>query len=251
MNRSRILPQPVQVITRSVGERLRAARVAAGLTGREVLERVGIDPGNLSRMERSKRTPTVEVLGRLAALYGVSLAEILGPEPEGGPSWLPRLSPNLSVDAFLACEESQEGEELRRRWGASPDLRRMARVFAIEVFEPVRAVLGVNVVVRRGLRFGPSPGGAPASLPCSRSHADGLGADVVPVGMCLPVAMTLLATAVRSGAVPSLDLATIEGDSVLHLQAAPEGRSARQEVEAPTGLDRWSLQAVASRSLIP
>src|SRR5512137_359020 len=103
MNRSRIVSQPIQAITRSVGERLRAARVAAGLTGREVLERAGIDPGNLSRMERSKRTPTVEVLERLAALYGVSLAELLGPETEGAPTWRPRLSPNLAVDAFLVA----------------------------------------------------------------------------------------------------------------------------------------------------
>jgi transcriptional regulator with XRE-family HTH domain len=251
MGRSRAAANPDPSIARSVGQRLRAARVAAGLTGREVLEQAGIDPGNLSRMERSKRTPTVEVLGRLAALYGVSLADLLGPEPAGGASWVPRLSPNLAVDAFLASSDPQEAYDVRQAWSAGPDLRRTARSFAVTVFEPVRAALGVSLAVTSGLRVR-EPGLRPtAAQPCTHPHGAGLSADVVPVGMCLTVATAILAEAVSKGGLTGLDMASIEGEAVLHLQAAEEGTEPRRQVLGGGDLCSWGQRAVASRYLLP
>ncbi|MEI7705183.1 MAG: helix-turn-helix domain-containing protein [Deltaproteobacteria bacterium] len=230
-----------------VAERLRAARVAAGLTGRDVLERTGVDPGNLSRMERNKRVPTMEVLARLALLYGVPMASLIGPESDPAPE--PLLGPDLTLAAFLARSDPDEAEEVRRRWSSSADLRRNGRRFAYEVFAPVRAVLGVPLVVTAGL--GLETAGEDRECVCHQPHHLALSADVVPVGMCLPVAVSLLAKGVRAGSLDALDEASVEGDSHLHLLAAAEGAVPRRLVTGAQELCRWGLLAEASRKLIP
>lgn len=71
-----------------LGARLKAARVAAGLTQQAVQEACGVVRTNLVRYERDTKTPTLRVLYVLARAYGVEVcsllppaAEVLGPAP--------------------------------------------------------------------------------------------------------------------------------------------------------------------------
>ncbi|HEX6077832.1 MAG TPA: helix-turn-helix domain-containing protein [Micromonosporaceae bacterium] len=55
------------------GSRIRAARLAAGLTLRELARRAVVDPGYLSQIETGKRAPSPEILARLGDVLGVEL----------------------------------------------------------------------------------------------------------------------------------------------------------------------------------
>jgi transcriptional regulator with XRE-family HTH domain len=211
-----------------LGRRLRDARLGAGLTGPGVLARTGIDPGNLSRMEHGRRVPSVAILVTLAKLYRVSLSALFeaaaGTDPAGPES----LSPGLQLADYVAAPEPGFRELHERHWNDRPDLRDNARRFANDVFEPVRAILGVPLRVESGYR---SPaldrkvlrGQAPFS-----AHTHGLAADVTPVGMSIQAALPLIRAAVQRGNLEHLDFVGIEKSQWLHLQAAPEAQAARR-----------------------
>ena len=55
---------------------LKAARVNAGFTQEEVSELVKVSTNSLSAWEKGIRYPRIDVVGILAALYGVSIDEI-------------------------------------------------------------------------------------------------------------------------------------------------------------------------------
>jgi transcriptional regulator with XRE-family HTH domain len=216
-----------------VGHFLRAARVAAGLTGQKVLSLTGIDPGNLCRMEQGARLPSLSQLLALAALYRVPLASLVEPPSDAFPAVVAPLSPSLPVAAFVDAPHPAAVALHERHWQERPDLRANARRFAKRVFEPVQSVLGVSLRVERGYR---SPaldrtnlkGHAPFS-----AHTHGLAADVTPGAMPLRGALRALRAAVRRGDLPDLDFAAIESSRWLHIQAAPDGLAARRVI-APT-----------------
>lgn len=234
------VPEPEPVLSLLPGtplaRRLRAGRLAAGLTGPAVLAMTGIDPGNLSRMESGKRVPTVATLITLAKLYGIPLATLaeaaagadLG--TNGGQGTPETLSPSLPVAAFVATPDPAFRQVHERDWQARADLRENARRFALEVFEPVQAVLGVPLRVESGYR---SPGldrrvlrdQAPFS-----AHTHALAADVIPLGISVRGALPLLRAAVDRGDLEHLDLADVESGLWLHLQAAPDALPARHLV---------------------
>lgn len=58
--------------------RLKAARVAKGLTQPAVAAALGVSQAYISKLERGEKRPSVEMLKRLAALYGVSETYLLG-----------------------------------------------------------------------------------------------------------------------------------------------------------------------------
>jgi DNA-binding XRE family transcriptional regulator len=60
-----------------LGQRLRALRVAAGLTQAELARRTGIHRPNIARVEAGRHTPSLETLARLAAAIGVSTTRVL------------------------------------------------------------------------------------------------------------------------------------------------------------------------------
>ncbi|MEV0191059.1 XRE family transcriptional regulator [Kitasatospora purpeofusca] len=64
-----------------MGPRLRTAREQSGATLNGVGRATGIPPSTLSRIETGRRRPTLEVLLRLAKVYGVSLDELAGTAP--------------------------------------------------------------------------------------------------------------------------------------------------------------------------
>ena len=63
---------------RALGTRLRAARVAAGWTQRELAERADLADRYLSRLELGLAMPSVWVVARLARHLGVSLDALVG-----------------------------------------------------------------------------------------------------------------------------------------------------------------------------
>ncbi|MDR6974161.1 transcriptional regulator with XRE-family HTH domain [Streptomyces sp. 3330] len=71
----------------AMGPRLRAARERHGATLTGVSRATGIAPSTLSRIETGRRSPTLDVVLRLAKEYGVSLDELAGiaPAPAAGP----------------------------------------------------------------------------------------------------------------------------------------------------------------------
>lgn len=73
--------------TTTMAERLRWARICAGLTGSALAERAGITPATISRLEHSKVEATARTLHALASALGVPMAWIwIGegnpPDPE-------------------------------------------------------------------------------------------------------------------------------------------------------------------------
>jgi len=55
---------------------LRSKRVALGLKLKEAAERVNSDPGNLSRIELGKQTPSLALARRIADIYELTLDEV-------------------------------------------------------------------------------------------------------------------------------------------------------------------------------
>lgn len=65
----------------SIGERLRAYRIAAELRSEDVADRLNISRAAIYKLERGEIVK-IDTLERLAALFGVSLANLLGVEVE-------------------------------------------------------------------------------------------------------------------------------------------------------------------------
>jgi XRE family transcriptional regulator, fatty acid utilization regulator len=60
-----------------VGRRIRAARIARGLTVNELAERVGMGQGQCSRTERGDYLPSLFTAARFARALGVPLSELV------------------------------------------------------------------------------------------------------------------------------------------------------------------------------
>jgi transcriptional regulator with XRE-family HTH domain len=74
--------QSAPELTRSVPP-LCAVRIAHGLSVRETARRAAITPSHLSRVERGERQLSVEALGRLARVLGLTeLSKLLAPYRE-------------------------------------------------------------------------------------------------------------------------------------------------------------------------
>ncbi len=61
----------------ALGARLRALRMAAGLTQAELARRTGIHRPNIARVEAGRHTPSLETLSRLAAAIGIPTTRVL------------------------------------------------------------------------------------------------------------------------------------------------------------------------------
>ncbi|MFF4369608.1 helix-turn-helix transcriptional regulator [Streptomyces sp. NPDC001594] len=72
-------PPPAWVLARRlvIGDRVRDARAAAGLTQEELAKRVGIDYKTVHRIEYATSDPSLTVLLLIAAALGLSLAELV------------------------------------------------------------------------------------------------------------------------------------------------------------------------------
>jgi transcriptional regulator with XRE-family HTH domain len=65
------------------GQRLRGARLGAGMSQSDLEDRSGIPKARLSRYENGHVAPSIQTLERLARALAVSQASLLGEEPGG------------------------------------------------------------------------------------------------------------------------------------------------------------------------
>lgn len=61
----------------ALGDRIRALRKEAGWSQAELAERIGVDPGRVSRYEAGRITPSADALVRLAEVLNVSIDHLL------------------------------------------------------------------------------------------------------------------------------------------------------------------------------
>jgi transcriptional regulator with XRE-family HTH domain len=66
---------------RIVGENVRRARLAAGLTQEQLADRCGFSQQYLSGLERGRRNPTIVTLYELSQALGVSHVSLVEPLP--------------------------------------------------------------------------------------------------------------------------------------------------------------------------
>jgi transcriptional regulator with XRE-family HTH domain len=62
---------------RSIGPKLRQLRLAAGLTQADLAEKAGLVDATVSRIERGRLTPSIELVRRLAASLGTTVDDLL------------------------------------------------------------------------------------------------------------------------------------------------------------------------------
>src|ERR1700678_1713934 len=67
----------------ALGERLRAAREARGLTLDQISASVGVSKAHLSRLESGDRQPSVGILVEVAAALGTRVSVLLGEDVAG------------------------------------------------------------------------------------------------------------------------------------------------------------------------
>lgn len=72
---------PEKVVIPGLAARLKAAREAAGLSPQQAGERAGVHFVSIYRIENEERVPTLDVLYKLAAAYGIKEARDLLPPP--------------------------------------------------------------------------------------------------------------------------------------------------------------------------
>ena len=114
----------------SLGDALRAARKAKGLTQEDAAERVGISPPFYARMERGATLPSVPTLARLATALGVGADVLLGLVPgrlEAVASEAPASWP--AIDA----ESADVRRLVRRLRRARPRTVRLLAILAAEL----------------------------------------------------------------------------------------------------------------------
>ena len=63
------------------GERIRETRKAAGLTQKQLAERLGVTPQNISQYERNLKSPTTRTLVKIAVALDCNVAELI---PDNG-----------------------------------------------------------------------------------------------------------------------------------------------------------------------
>ena len=112
-NSRKVASAAKQAALTALGERLRAARINAGLSQQKVAERLEVTPQSVRNWESGRNEPSDEALEKVAALYGILPSQLTGqatearPESEGQP-------PDQRVDV-----EPRLLQEARRMSGMS------------------------------------------------------------------------------------------------------------------------------------
>ncbi len=72
-------PSPPMDVVRLFGENVRKERLARDLTQQDLAAKLGMERSYLSELERGRRNPTVQALGRLADALELEPWELLRP----------------------------------------------------------------------------------------------------------------------------------------------------------------------------
>ena len=100
-----------EAISLALGQRIRALRARFGLTLDQLSQQSGVSRAMLSTIERGEKSPTLPIIVRIAAGFGVSLSSLLGAEPDSSSVAVIRAAERL------AFRDPDTGFE---RWVLSP-----------------------------------------------------------------------------------------------------------------------------------
>lgn len=97
-----------------LGERLRQARIRAGLSQEQAAQRIGCDRSSLSRWEKGEVPPAADRLLQLAELYGVSPNELTGWTPAES---VPAPAPSDGVSVWPDLRRALRDPDVVLRYG--------------------------------------------------------------------------------------------------------------------------------------
>ena len=66
----------------NIGANIKKIRKDKGLQQKQVALEIGLDQSNYNKIENSKREPSVDVLNKIANLFGVTVDDILNPDKD-------------------------------------------------------------------------------------------------------------------------------------------------------------------------
>lgn len=108
----------------TTGERIKAARINAGLTQRELAERLNVSFVNISQWENGVRNPKIETLQKIADALNVPLGVLTISEEEARKiASKIGVEPNLIIETWLT---PQELERIHENAGRITDERQAA-----------------------------------------------------------------------------------------------------------------------------
>jgi transcriptional regulator with XRE-family HTH domain len=70
----------------TVGEKIKHIRKDKGLQQKTIAGEVGLDQSNYNKIENGRREPSVEVLQKLAVIFGVTVDDLLNPDDDKKPT---------------------------------------------------------------------------------------------------------------------------------------------------------------------
>lgn len=98
-------------ISEALGQRIKTLRARNGLTLEQLSQRSGVSRAMLSTIERGEKSPTLPIIVRIAAGFGLTLSHLLGAEPDPSHVTIIRAAQRLSF------RDPETGFE---RWVLSP-----------------------------------------------------------------------------------------------------------------------------------
>ena len=104
-------PASDEAISLALGQRIRALRARSGLTLEQLSRQSGVSRAMLSTIERGEKSPTLPLIVRIAAGFGIPLSRLLGAEPD------PSSVAVIRAGQRIAFRDPETGFE---RWMLSP-----------------------------------------------------------------------------------------------------------------------------------
>jgi transcriptional regulator with XRE-family HTH domain len=110
---------------RALAARLETMRQAKGMSLDEVAQSSGVSRATLSRIERGETSPTAHNLGRLCAVYGVTLSQLLAPLEDDAPRHIKFDEAQTWRDVETGFERTiisppAQGYDIQVMWGELP-----------------------------------------------------------------------------------------------------------------------------------
>lgn len=120
-----------------IGERIKAARIAAKMTQAELAEKLGVAYQNIGQIESGKRNPKVDTLQKIADALGVRTSELFGIETFDSPEefnakW-------REITGRSAKESAASQSDIPPGFIPLPPMDRLPRVGAIACGTPILA----------------------------------------------------------------------------------------------------------------
>ncbi len=100
-----------------MGERLRLAREWRNLTGKQLAEKIGVQPSFISELENNHSNPSIETLDKIAKALGIVPAWFIDPQMQAIPmDYQPANDPQVDLPIYIRVIRKASEK------GVSPDL---------------------------------------------------------------------------------------------------------------------------------